>query len=220
MSLENGGPSPKELGLQSDPETEPIDEKDATAQMYLEDLGVSWESMQGKQILDLGAGLGDFAQVAKRHGVAVTSVEKSPENWAHAGEPPSDVPYVKASAEELPFADSCVDLIVSRSGPLTIVDNKTLFEKIYAEARRVLKPGGEIRFGPGPIHTAGVGWDRVDPDHSFDSLSESEKDRRIAEEAEKYLKELTPEISRKPGTSSDPKIPPREYYSYVKPQEA
>ncbi len=200
---------------------EPIlDEKERTAQLYLDQLGLTWESMRGKQVLDIGAGLADFAQVAKRHGVSVTSVEKSPENWVHAGEPPTNVPYVKASADELPFASKCVDLIVSRSGPLTNVDDRQLFEKIYAEAQRVLKPSGELRFGPGPIHTAVIGWERVDPDNTFDALPELEKDRRIADESEKYLKELTPEITRQTGTSTDPEIPAQEYYCYTKPLES
>lgn len=45
---------------------------------YLEDLDLTWEQLQGKKALELGAVLGRFAHIAKEHGAHVACVESNP----------------------------------------------------------------------------------------------------------------------------------------------
>lgn len=65
-------------------------------------------------------------------------------------EEPLDTPkLVVADANQLPFGDNTFDLVVSYAGPINYTgissEERT---KLFAEALRVLTPGGEIRFGP------------------------------------------------------------------------
>src|SRR5947199_3299546 len=77
-----------------------------TAEVYLKDLGLTWEDLESKEILDIGAGLGRFAQAAQKRGVKVTSVDMHPEWHNETGVVPTSVPYLLADARKrLPYED-------------------------------------------------------------------------------------------------------------------
>lgn len=188
-------------------------------------MGLNWNELRGKTVLDLGAGDAAFSKIAKRHEVNVISVEKNPEGWLARGTevPLADPMYLVCDASDIRtkdnqvFPSNSVDLIVSRSGPLTIVDNRKVFEKILQESLRVLKSGGELRFGPAPIHTAVVGWDKVAPDETeWQKLSDNEKDEQINKCAIEYLTEIAPEINLRTMEKSELTPPHNQYYVLVK----
>lgn len=52
---------------------------EAIAETYFTDLGLDWESLKGKKILDLGSGLAEFAQAVKKSGIDVVSLDAHPE---------------------------------------------------------------------------------------------------------------------------------------------
>ena len=140
-----------------------------TVREYFSDLGFTLEGLQGKRTLDIGAGAAEFARYANARGANVTSVDMGkylrPEELSEiAG---SGVPYVRASAVQLPFPDNSFDVVISHNSMPNITDQQPAIElapdgtiiknenpsdnhpesRLLAlkEAVRVLKTDGEIR---------------------------------------------------------------------------
>lgn len=57
-------------------------------------------------------------------------MDLKPEMWLEEGEKIPDVPYVKASAMELPFFSETFDLIISHAGPFVLVSSKESVKKM------------------------------------------------------------------------------------------
>jgi SAM-dependent methyltransferase len=70
------------------------------------------------------------------------------------------VEWRKANAMELPFADDTFDAVVCQFGVMFFPDKP----KAFAEARRVLKPGGRLLFNA---------WDRIDENEFADTVTTS-----------------------------------------------
>lgn len=122
---------------------------DQVAATYLNELGLNWEDLKGKKILDLGSGLAWFAQAAKSKDVDVVSMDGHPEWWPEFNGPPRDVPFLVGDARQMPFGDETFDMIVSRAFVQAVAAKTNDLVSVINEAKRVLKPGGEFRFGPG-----------------------------------------------------------------------
>jgi 16S rRNA A1518/A1519 N6-dimethyltransferase RsmA/KsgA/DIM1 with predicted DNA glycosylase/AP lyase activity len=54
---------------------------------YLEAVGLTWEDLENKKVLDMGAGLAGFGKEAQERNVDVTSLEKNPDLWKEEGKP-------------------------------------------------------------------------------------------------------------------------------------
>ena len=103
---------------------------------------------QGETVLDLGSGAGADALISARRvgpagkaiGLDMTDemLELARANAAQAGV--TNVEFVKGFIEEIPLADGSVDVIVSNC-VLNLSGDKP---KVFAEAARVLKPGGRF----------------------------------------------------------------------------
>lgn len=112
---------------------------------------------EGTRVLDLCAGLaGPARYCAATRGARVTALELNPGRAAGAGRLNAltgmreTVRVVRGDAQALPFADAAFDAVLGQEAFLHIPDKPALF----AEARRVLAPGGRIAFtdwaaGPG-----------------------------------------------------------------------
>ncbi len=106
------------------------------------------ELRDGETVLDLGSGAGiDCFLAANRVGPAghVIGVDMTPEMLARARKNAADggfenVEFRLGEIEHLPVADSSIDAIISNC-VVNLVPNKT---QVFAEAFRVLKPGGRI----------------------------------------------------------------------------
>lgn len=97
-------------------------------------------------VLDIGSGTGfPLVELAERLGGSSRCIGIDP--WSNANERArkkiqvygaNNVELLEASAEKIPLGNSCVDLIVSNLG----INNFENPAAIFAECRRVLKPGG------------------------------------------------------------------------------
>ncbi len=116
---------------------------------------------QADRVLDAGAGIGGTARlIAAERGARVTAVDLTPEycevaTWLNDAVGLGDAIEVRAAdVTQLPFDAGSFDVVVSQHVQMNIADKRSL----YAEARRVLAPGGrlalwDVTAGPGgPLH--------------------------------------------------------------------
>ena len=113
------------------------------------------------RVLDAGTGIGGTARlIAAGRGARVTAVDLTPEYcevaiWLNDAVGLGDVIDVRtADVTELPFAAASFDVVVSQHVQMNIADKR----RLYAEARRVLAPGGRLALwdvtagSGGPLH--------------------------------------------------------------------
>lgn len=110
-----------------------------------------------ERVLDVGCGIGGPSRyLASRFGCRVTGVDLTADFVALAGmlaqrtRLSDKVSYRQGDALDMPFADASFDLVWSQNAAMNIADR----DRLYAEMRRVLAPGGrlalqEIAAGPG-----------------------------------------------------------------------
>jgi ubiquinone/menaquinone biosynthesis C-methylase UbiE len=96
------------------------------------------------KVLDVGTGPGFFACILSEEGLEVTAIdqsegmlEKARENARKLDVSPS---FLRMNVNQLDFPDETFDVIVSRNVTWTL----QYPEKVYAEFKRVLKPGGTL----------------------------------------------------------------------------
>jgi len=90
--------------------------------------------------LDVGCGEGRFCRRLQEIGIATTGIDPTEALLQHARLRDSSGTYLKAAAEQLPFADGAFDLIISY---VSLVDIEN-FEQAIAEMARVLAVGGRL----------------------------------------------------------------------------
>jgi malonyl-CoA O-methyltransferase len=97
--------------------------------------------VRGRRVLDLGCGTGRHALPLAAAGAVVTAVDFSPGMLARARAKPGAgrVRFVAADLRRpLPFPDAAFDLVVSG----LVLEHLPDLPAVFAEARRVLRPGG------------------------------------------------------------------------------
>jgi sarcosine/dimethylglycine N-methyltransferase len=116
---------------------------------------------QVDRVLDAGSGIGGTARlIAAERGARVTAVDLTPEycevaTWLNDAVGLGERIEVRtADVTDLPFEAASFDVVVSQHVQMNIADKR----RLYAEARRVLAPGGrlalwDVTAGPGgPLH--------------------------------------------------------------------
>ena len=99
------------------------------------------------RVLDAGTGIGGTARlIATERGARVTAVDLTPEycevaKWLDDAVGLGDMIEVRtADVTNLPFATASFDVVLSQHVQMNIADK----QRLYAEARRVLVPGGRL----------------------------------------------------------------------------
>lgn len=118
------------------------------------------------RVLDAGTGIGGTARMlAAVSGCHVTAVDLTTEycetaDWLNtAAGLSSRITIRRADVTDLPFADGAFDIVISQHVQMNVADKS----RLYAEARRVLTPGGrlalwDVTAGPEQPITFPVPW--------------------------------------------------------------
>lgn len=100
----------------------------------------------GARMLDVGAALGLYVGAWSRAGYEAVGIEPWGEAVAAsreiAREMGVDLEIVEGVAEDLPFEDASFDLVVA----VSVLEHVKNPERVFAEAARVLRPGGGFYF--------------------------------------------------------------------------
>ncbi len=117
------------------------------------------------RVLDAGTGIGGTARLLAGAGCHVTAVDLTAEycetaDWLNtAAGLSARIEVRRADVTELPFADGTFDVLISQHVQMNVADKS----RLYAEARRVLTPGGRLALwdataGPQQPITFPVPW--------------------------------------------------------------
>lgn len=141
-----------------------LDHDDAheSERTFIEKTGIDPTGLSGKRVLEVGCGMGRFAEVCARHGARVVGVDLSeavePAAENLSGFPECDV--IQADVFDLPLADESFDVIYSIGVLHHTPDTKEAFLRLP----RLLRPGGEIAiwvYSGEPIDRAASGMKYV-----------------------------------------------------------
>ena len=115
----------------------------------------------GDRVLDAGTGIGGTARlIAAERAARVTAVDLTSEycevaSWLNDAVGLGDrIEVLTADVTELPFDDASFDVVFSQHVQMNVADKR----RLYAEARRVLAPGGRLALwdvtagSGGPLH--------------------------------------------------------------------
>jgi ubiquinone/menaquinone biosynthesis C-methylase UbiE len=130
--------------------------EEKNSERILGNLGLDWENLNGKSVLDIGAAEAEVARAGKRRGMNIISIDRNVRHLRQYLKQnlPKDLLYIFADAKHLPFPDESFDVIMAHASvPLILVRNRFEVESIISESYRVLKPNGEFHFGGGDTST-------------------------------------------------------------------
>ena len=143
-SLRKAGKDPARLGTK---DLATVDEFHIRGRKATLDLAQSLGLTASSHLLDIGSGLGGPARtVAEAFGCRVTGIDLTPafceaatvlSGWVGLGD---RVAFRQGDATSLPFADATFDAAMT----VHVAMNIAAKDRMYAEARRVLKPGSRF----------------------------------------------------------------------------
>jgi len=103
-------------------------------------------NVSGKAILELGCGGAQCSVSLSRHHAFCIGLDVSRNQLQFARELVElldvDIPLVLANGEDLPFSDSCFDIVFCVFGAIGFIDARRSFKEVF----RVLRPGGLFAF--------------------------------------------------------------------------
>jgi demethylmenaquinone methyltransferase/2-methoxy-6-polyprenyl-1,4-benzoquinol methylase len=94
----------------------------------------------GERILDIAAGTGTSSAALAKSGARVVAVDFSSGMIAEGRRKHTNIEFIEADAEKLPFGDNEFDAVTISFGLRNVRNPKTALSEMY----RVLKPGGRL----------------------------------------------------------------------------
>jgi len=158
------------------PKTNNLEAAEQTAKRYLANLGLAWDELRGKHVLDIGVLNAEFETAARLRGVEVISVDNRVEDGEYA--PPTDSRFILANATKLPVRDLSFDYALGHMSVMNYREDAyndeehiRYIEDVLREVCRVLKTDGQFRFTETSLDDSDLqrGEDDVVPDPTSDA---------------------------------------------------
>jgi SAM-dependent methyltransferase len=132
---------------------------------YAADLASRVALHQPKDVLEIAAGTGVVTrhlarELSREASIMATDLNQPMLDEAAALDTSRAVEWRQADAMQLPFLDAAFDAVVCQFGVMFFPDKA----KAFAEARRVLRPGGHLIFNV---------WDRIEENEFADSVNQA-----------------------------------------------
>lgn len=115
------------------------------AERILINVGLNFDQLEDKTILDLGSGNRFLERGAKEKGIKASIVSYDRSRSALLQGIDTKLAVQGEANEGLPFQDQSFDIVVNNGGPLTYRDVEDRVGPVFYDVIRVLKVGGELR---------------------------------------------------------------------------
>ncbi|MDR5815074.1 methyltransferase domain-containing protein [Caballeronia sp. LZ033] len=130
---------------------------------YADDLARRIAALDPSRVLETAAGTGALTRAMSRRlrrqvTIVATDLNQAMLDHADAVGTPANVTWQQADAQILPFADAGFDVVACQFGAMFFPDKPAAF----AEARRVLRPGGTLLFNV---------WDCIEENAFADTIT-------------------------------------------------
>jgi SAM-dependent methyltransferase len=134
-------------------------------QPYADDLARRLTALSPRRVLEVAAGTGVVTRALATAldpttAIIATDLNQAMLDHARAMSTDRSIEWRQADAMELPFADATFDAVVCQFGAMFFPDKA----RAFAEARRVLRPGGTFAFSV---------WDRIEENELADVVTAS-----------------------------------------------
>lgn len=165
------------------------------ARQIIESLGLEWEDLKGKKILEIGAGEAMIAETAKGKDIDVVSLDKNPWRWEENTKTRlARISYIQGAAGKISFKDEVFDLVISYAAPPIISQSKEEVGRVIREMLRVTRAGGEVRFGPGPLLGKIFQERELLAPEEEQSFTREERIERIKQKSLEFLESVVPHV--------------------------
>ncbi|MCD4733658.1 class I SAM-dependent methyltransferase [bacterium] len=149
--------------------------------------------INGLHGLDIGCGEGSNTRLLAGQGAWMTALDLAPTFIEAAQEKefaePLGISYQLGDAEELPFEDDSFDFLTAFMSLMDLSDQR----RVFAEARRVLKPGGWLQFSiTHPCFSPPIRYWINDDDGKQHALAVGDYFRHTEGEVEQWIFSRTP----------------------------
>lgn len=179
------------------------DKIEARALNILNNLGFkSFDELKGKKILDMGSGRAEFGLMAKKKGIDVICSDVNPEYQKKGIEQGLD--YRMIDALDIPLENNSFDLVLSHASVPIIFHKKEQLISALKEVKRILKVGGEFRFGPTHLVASLLDLETLFAPGEEAKITKEENSKRRRERSLEILRSYDPNISETLINSSGP----------------
>jgi len=161
------------------------EKEDLFAVGILDTFNLSYSDLENKSILDIGAGNANLGRACKRRGIDILSLDRE-----SLEENNDEIAFIQGQVEDTKLDDEKFDLIISHAAPPTISDNVDKIRGVINEVKRLLKSGGEFRFGPLGLNPEVFGDDELFSKEEENNFTIEQRIERVREKSLEILKAI------------------------------
>ncbi len=175
-------------------ESKEQEKNERRAKSILHNLGFeNFEELHDKKVLEIGSGDAEFGLIAKKNGVDIVCSDINDKYQKQAQE--NGVDYMTVNALATPFEDDSFDTILSHGSVPIIFHEKENVINTLKEIKRILKHGGEFRFGPTHLVAGALDIDTLFSPEEKNTITQEENTERRRIKSLEVLRSFDPNIT-------------------------
>ncbi|MDD3156194.1 MAG: class I SAM-dependent methyltransferase [Candidatus Pacebacteria bacterium] len=153
----------------------------------------NFDELKGKKVLEIGSGDAEFGLTAKKNGVDIicSDIDSKYQKQAQS----DGVDCVVVNALNTPFEDNSFDTILSHGSVPIIFNQREHVINTLKEMKRILKKGGEFRFGPTHLVAGALDLETLFSPGEEKTISEEDNASRRRKRSLEVLRSFDPNIT-------------------------